>query len=159
MHEAGGVGRGVAGMERREGGNGTIRRQFLQRVIAWIGGLIGVGIGAPLVGFGILPALKEEESGWARLCPLAAFPTGEPTLVSMTYVSSKPWPEEPVKHGVYVLKKSETEFVVYDIRCTHVGCPVRWNAKVQKFFSPCHGGVFDLDGRVLAGPPPVAGSV
>ncbi len=141
-------------MERRERGTGTTRRQFFQQVLAWIGGLISLGIGAPLLGFGVLPALKEEESGWARLGPVELFPTGEPTLVPMTSVSPKPWPEEPVKHAVYVLKKGETEFVVYDIRCTHGGCPVRWVKPVQKFFSPCHGGVFDVDGRVLAGPPP-----
>jgi len=133
---------------------GIERRQFFNRVLAWTGGAIGVGAGAPLLGFGVLPALKEEALEWARLGPVEMFVTGEPKLVPFTHVIPKPWPEEPVKHAVYVLKKSETEFVVYDIRCTHVGCPVNWSPQAKRFFSPCHGGMFDIDGRVLAGPPP-----
>ncbi len=133
---------------------GMERRRFFSRVLAWTGGTIAAGVGAPLLGFGVLPALKEEALEWGRLGPVELFVTGEPTLVPFTHVLPKPWPEEPVKHAVYVLKKGEDEFVVYDIRCTHVGCPVHWNAQVRRFFSPCHGGMFDIDGRVLAGPPP-----
>ena len=32
--------------------------------------------------------------------------------------------------------------------------PVNWSPQARRFFSPCHGGVFDADGRVLTGPPP-----
>lgn len=133
---------------------GTTRRQFFSRIMAGIGSLIGVSLGIPLAGFGVLPALKEEETEWARLGPVEMFVTGQPKLVPLAYKATKPWPDEPVRQAVYVLKKGENDFVVYHIHCTHVGCPVHWNDKAQRFFSPCHGGVFDIDGRVLTGPPP-----
>jgi Rieske Fe-S protein len=38
--------------------------------------------------------------------------------------------------------------------CTHLGCRVRWNPEQAQFRCPCHGGVFDREGRVVAGPPP-----
>ena len=136
----------------KEGGGS--RRQFFNRILTGVGGVIGVGVGVPLAGFGILPALEEEALEWARLGPVEMFVTGEPKLVPFTHVVPKPWPEEPVRHAVYVLKRAETDFAVYDIRCTHVGCPVNWNPQAKRFFSPCHGGVFDIEGRVQAGPPP-----
>lgn len=43
----------------------------------------------------------------------------------------------------------------FDARCTHAGCPVTVQAPTDKEFScPCHGGRFDADGNVTAGPPP-----
>ena len=38
--------------------------------------------------------------------------------------------------------------------CTHTGCEVRWMADRQEYFCPCHDGVFDSGGEVVAGPPP-----
>ncbi|MBI4736509.1 MAG: hypothetical protein HY766_10735, partial [candidate division NC10 bacterium] len=68
----------------KEGGGS--RRQFFNRILAGIGGIIGLGAGAPLAGFGILPALKEEALEWARLGPVEMFVTGEPKLVPFTHV-------------------------------------------------------------------------
>jgi Rieske Fe-S protein len=36
--------------------------------------------------------------------------------------------------------------------CTHLGCRVRWEG--DRFFCPCHNGVFDREGKVVSGPPP-----
>lgn len=38
--------------------------------------------------------------------------------------------------------------------CTHLGCRVTWQTNAQRFFCPCHSGVFDADGKVVSGPPP-----
>ena len=40
------------------------------------------------------------------------------------------------------------------LRCTHTGCPVRWVDASREFHCSCHGGRFDADGKVIAGPPP-----
>ena len=133
---------------------GTTRRGFFNRIMAAIGGLVGIGIAAPLIGYGILPALRKEETGWFKVEEAEAFELNKPKLVPVTPLSPKDWPEEPVKQAVYVVKKEDGQFVLFDIHCTHVGCPVHWNDKAQRFFSPCHGGVFDIEGKVLAGPPP-----
>lgn len=37
--------------------------------------------------------------------------------------------------------------------CTHAGCIVGFNPVEQSWDCPCHGGRFDLDGRVISGPP------
>jgi Rieske Fe-S protein len=41
--------------------------------------------------------------------------------------------------------------------CAHLGCPVRWivNADGEgEFLCPCHGGIYDINGGWVGGPPP-----
>ncbi len=38
--------------------------------------------------------------------------------------------------------------------CTHLHCIVRWNESKNVFECPCHAGVFNAVGEVIAGPPP-----
>lgn len=39
--------------------------------------------------------------------------------------------------------------------CTHAGCTVQFNAAEQSWDCPCHGGRFDVSGKVLTGPPTI----
>lgn len=41
-----------------------------------------------------------------------------------------------------------------DARCTHEGCTVQYSPGDGQIVCACHNGRFDLDGRVLSGPPP-----
>ena len=47
----------------------------------------------------------------------------------------------------------DTGFIAISSRCAHVGCPVRWVDAAERFICPCHGGVYDLLGRRVGGPP------
>jgi nitrite reductase/ring-hydroxylating ferredoxin subunit len=38
------------------------------------------------------------------------------------------------------------------LRCTHLGCLLRFNAAERSWDCPCHGSRFDIDGGVLEGP-------
>ena len=40
--------------------------------------------------------------------------------------------------------------------CAHLGCPVRWLVSEGhgEFLCPCHGGIYDINGNYVAGPPP-----
>ncbi|MCL4489849.1 MAG: Rieske (2Fe-2S) protein [Chloroflexi bacterium] len=40
--------------------------------------------------------------------------------------------------------------------CTHLGCRAAWQDARQQFVCPCHIGIYDADGKVVAGPPPRA---
>ncbi len=40
--------------------------------------------------------------------------------------------------------------------CAHLGCPVRWVFKEGQgeFLCPCHGGIYNINGSYVGGPPP-----
>ncbi|MFB2921366.1 FAD-dependent oxidoreductase [Aerosakkonema funiforme] len=50
---------------------------------------------------------------------------------------------------VFVAKSGETEAI--SLTCTHQGCTVQKQANGE-FHCPCHGAVFDADGKVVKGP-------
>jgi glycine/D-amino acid oxidase-like deaminating enzyme/nitrite reductase/ring-hydroxylating ferredoxin subunit len=54
------------------------------------------------------------------------------------------------KTGVY--RDEEGELHAVSLRCTHLGCLLRFNDAEVSWDCPCHGSRFDVDGRVLQGP-------
>lgn len=62
----------------------------------------------------------------------------------------------PREHDSCVLVRlSESEFVAFSQKCTHLSCAVIPRPAEGVFHCPCHEGLFDLrTGRQLAGPPP-----
>jgi Rieske Fe-S protein len=61
----------------------------------------------------------------------------------------------PTSHDPCLLvHPAQGQFVAYSQKCTHLSCPVIYQAKQQEFFCPCHAGRFAVeDGRPLGGPP------
>nr|WP_217267284.1 ubiquinol-cytochrome c reductase iron-sulfur subunit [Thermanaeromonas sp. C210] len=53
-----------------------------------------------------------------------------------------------------ILFKKDGEYKAFSRVCTHLGCIVAWKEEEQVFECPCHGGVFDAEGKVVKGPPP-----
>src|SRR3954467_11879900 len=54
------------------------------------------------------------------------------------------------KMGVYRDEAGAAHAV--SLRCTHLGCLLRWNGAERSWDCPCHGSRFDVDGSVLEGP-------
>jgi nitrite reductase/ring-hydroxylating ferredoxin subunit len=54
------------------------------------------------------------------------------------------------KTGVYRDKEGGLHGV--SLRCTHLGCLLRFNGAERSWDCPCHGSRFDVDGNVLEGP-------
>ena len=83
-----------------------------------------------------------------------AFPIG--TTVRVTFVDPSPleWAGVTAKTAAWLRRLGAEEFVAFAMNCTHLGCPVRWLADARLFLCPCHGGVYNGDGSVAAGPPP-----
>jgi menaquinol-cytochrome c reductase iron-sulfur subunit len=47
----------------------------------------------------------------------------------------------------------DEQVVARSTRCMHLGCPVRYVQASERFICPCHGGVYDFQGKVIGGPP------
>jgi Rieske Fe-S protein len=53
-----------------------------------------------------------------------------------------------------LLRLEQDKFVAFNQNCTHLACPVHFNAATGQLVCPCHKGFFSADnGRPLAGPP------
>lgn len=53
-----------------------------------------------------------------------------------------------------LIRTSADNYVAYSRLCTHVQCPVSYDAQSMEIVCPCHGGIFSVtDGSVLQGPP------
>jgi cytochrome b6-f complex iron-sulfur subunit len=59
-----------------------------------------------------------------------------------------------VTNGVIVIRSSGSTFDALSATCTHQGCTVGYNSSAQEVVCPCHGGTYNLSGKVLGGPPP-----
>jgi menaquinol-cytochrome c reductase iron-sulfur subunit len=133
------------------------RREFVKIVMVVLGAIMGVIMGIPLIGYLVSPATKvRKQEAWVPLGPLENYPVGVPTLFSFTRATVNGWEKTVNSFGAYVMRNSESpdDITVFSNWCTHLSCRVRWEEGERVYVCPCHDGIFDIDGNVVAGPPP-----
>lgn len=59
-----------------------------------------------------------------------------------------------VQKGRFYISRLDEGVLAMWHRCTHLGCTVPWRDDEDRFHCPCHGGIYNKQGEVLAGPPP-----
>ena len=94
----------------------------------------------------LLSWLKTGGTGAAtvQLATITEIPVGGAKLFHF------PTPIDPC----LLVRISESEFVAFSQKCTHLSCPVIPRVSEGRFFCPCHSGAFDLKtGYPIAGPP------
>ena len=64
------------------------------------------------------------------------------------------WVREQQAVTVYIKDFYPKEPLALLATCTHLGCAARWVKETSRFLCPCHGGQYDAQGAVVAGPPP-----
>jgi cytochrome b6-f complex iron-sulfur subunit len=55
---------------------------------------------------------------------------------------------------VLLVRLSETEWKALSAVCTHLNCTVQYQEKTHQIWCACHNGFYDLNGKVVSGPPP-----
>ena len=60
----------------------------------------------------------------------------------------------PVSGQRVMVLQSQDQLFAFSAKCTHEGCTVNFVPAQSILWCPCHDGKFDLNGRVLSGPPP-----
>jgi Rieske Fe-S protein len=133
------------------------RRDFIKAATAVVGGVIGLVLGIPVVGYLIDPALRSgAKEGWMPIGKLEDIPVGIPSPFSFTSVQVNGWERTSTNHGGFVLRKSEDpqDLLILNSRCTHLACTVNWKQEADAYLCPCHDAKFSKEGEVLDGPPP-----
>lgn len=53
-----------------------------------------------------------------------------------------------------LVRVSETEWRAFSAVCTHLNCTVQYQENTHQIWCACHNGTYDLNGKVVSGPPP-----
>lgn len=130
------------------------RRQLFSRVCYAAGAAIGALATLPVIGFVLAPIFRLPTPVWRRVGKLGDFSVGETVRVEYEDPSPRPWAGVTAQTAAWLRRIGDEEFEAFSINCRHLGCPVRWIADSELFMCPCHGGVYNKNGTVAAGPPP-----
>jgi len=132
------------------------RRHLLMLISVAAGGVASAIVGLPLVGFLLAPLFRKQPGVWRDVGTLSDFPVGHTSKVTFNDSSALVWGGEDSETAAWLRRVDQQTFQAFAVDCTHLGCPVRWEADAELFMCPCHGGVYYKDGAVAAGPPPHA---
>lgn len=139
----------------RDSGEGQVsRRTFLSRLSLGLGALGTMLVGVPVVGFVLSPMLRKPTRKWVGVGAVDRFSSGETVSVRFREPSATSWAGVTGETAAWVRREGQNEFIAFVVNCTHLGCPVRWEAEAKLFLCPCHGGIYYSDGKVAGGPPP-----
>ena len=117
-------------------------------------GAVGVLVGLPAIGYLISPGLKNEsEDEWLVLGPIADLKPGKPHGFPYSRIKDG-WTETNQTGVAYAVTHDGANVKVFSDICTHLQCRVTWKEDRKIFLSPCHDGIFSVDGKVISGPPP-----
>lgn len=130
------------------------RRRFLSRLSIGLSALAGAVVAVPIVSYLLSPLIKPAPRVWRPVGPLDRFKIGETVAAAIDDPSSLPWAGQTSSTAVWIRRSTENELTAFAVNCTHLGCPVSWQADGRIFLCPCHGGVYYADGTVAGGPPP-----
>jgi menaquinol-cytochrome c reductase iron-sulfur subunit len=139
----------------------TNRRRWLSFLTKAVMAVIGLCLAVPALGYLCAPLRRKQpgEEGGAPLVDageLADLPVGQWRLLTLEMVHEDGWEQTRVRRAVWVQRHDEDNHAVTVLSplCPHLGCPTNWHPDQWQFKCPCHGGVFNEAGQVVAGPPP-----
>jgi len=130
----------------------TDRRKFLGAAsrAAMAGGLVaGYGTFFAYAGRFLYPAHGTEKA-WMFVVDVRKLPKG----------GSHGF-RTPAGASVVITRRGDgdtaADFLALSSTCPHLGCQVHWEPQNDRFFCPCHNGVFTPEGKGVGGPPGEAG--
>ena len=128
------------------------RRRALVRFVNTGLGVITAGL-AGLVGAAATPKPGAAAARWRKATTIFDLPPNAPFAAVMAERKSDGWFETSKQTVVYIDKEGDT-YRALSATCSHLGCRVKWDESKTQYLCPCHGGVYDREGKVVAGPPP-----
>ncbi len=120
------------------------RRDFLDRLLRTSFGALLVAVLYPVLRFLNPPRIQE-----AAIDEVDAGPENDPALLDKGFKIVR-FGGEPV----ILIRVAAGDFRAFSAVCTHLQCIVEFRRERKVIWCNCQNGVFDLNGRNIAGPPP-----
>ncbi|HLG14459.1 MAG TPA: Rieske (2Fe-2S) protein [Blastocatellia bacterium] len=119
------------------------RRSFFNRLFKTVLGLWGAAFAGVVISYIKSPGeMRSAEEKVKRVGPVTELEIGSARFVAHE--------REPF----WVIRTARDELVALPATCTHLRCILQWDKESGRLVCPCHAGAFDLNGNVVAGPPP-----
>jgi Rieske Fe-S protein len=119
------------------------RRDLLNLSLGTTGLLAGAAVLVPLGMYLAAPASVRSARGDLRVADVDAIPVN---AARSKVIDGKEF---------LIVRRDATRYHALAATCTHSEvCLVEWDPKRRQLVCPCHRGIFDLNGNVIAGPPP-----
>jgi len=123
------------------------RRRNRRRMHGLVGGLailVALGLGLPVLSY-----LRAPDSVFAayEFVPVTSFDRLQEHSAQLVRVHSR---------LVLVVRLEGERLFALSAECTYMeDCQLEWSRERQQIVCPCHGGVYDLYGNVVEGPPSI----
>lgn len=130
------------------------RRNFLVRAIVGLQATMGAILAFILGSTTLSPSFSGRDETWLRAIELDALPENQPVPVTLRVSRSDGYSQVVDRTVVYLVRTGDQNVRALHSTCTHLGCRTSYDRKTRLILCPCHGGVFDVEGHVVSGPPP-----
>jgi menaquinol-cytochrome c reductase iron-sulfur subunit len=137
-------------------GESMTRRTVFGLGVQAVGGVAVTAIALPAVGFALAPIFDNPEEHWEGVGSPDDFTadTYRPVVITETPgIGDTGKTTAYIRRGSGELGEDPNEFIAVSNRCAHAGCPTRFVEAAGNFICPCHGGIYDFEGKVIGGPP------
>ncbi len=121
---------------------GKTRREFLNDVLIGGFGAWMMAILYPVISYLDPPKSKEVKVSQVNI--------GKSSEIEKNSGKIIRFGEKPV----LVIKKNNGEYSAFMAECTHLNCTVQYRKDLGLIYCACHNGKYDLNGKVVSGPPP-----
>jgi Rieske Fe-S protein len=127
----------------------SLLKAFVNTVVVTLGGGL-----AGLLGSFAVPRSGQARERWVKAARLDQLTPNIPFAAVVSVPRDQGWYRERGQDVVFLTSDGKGGVRALSATCTHLGCHVRWDTGSKRFQCPCHGGAYDAQGAVVAGPPP-----
>ncbi|MGL4522639.1 MAG: ubiquinol-cytochrome c reductase iron-sulfur subunit [Bacilli bacterium] len=142
-----------------EGRPSVSRRQFLGYALTGVGGFMAATMTTPLIRFAVDPVLKKEAATDKVAVTNLKKLTKEPQRFDFSVKVKDGWVKATEVKTAWMYLDEKNDVVALSPFCKHLGCQVNWNGdpkQKNRFYCPCHGGMYEKDGTNVPKTPPTA---
>lgn len=125
------------------------RREFLKGLIKGGFAFFALLFGLTFLRFLYPSRIKRDELRFYYVLKEEELPRQGVKKVEFSYKKDR----RTMTFRAFLVNHNKEVFALSPV-CTHLGCLVDWSRHKGQFLCPCHGGKYNIEGRVIDGPPP-----
>ncbi len=130
------------------------RRNFIVRAIVAIQATVAATLAFILGSTTLSPSFTRRDETWLKAGALDALPENQPVPVTLRITRQDGYSQVVDRTVVFLVRTGDQDVRALHSTCTHLGCRTSYDRRSKRILCPCHGGIFDVQGNVIGGPPP-----